>query len=149
MIRFFFYAVAALALNGIGGCKKDALAAPSNEIIGSWDWVASSGGLTGRQTHTPASTGIATTWVFKSDGTFQQYDTQQGTSRLVESTTFSLGSTHSIYTGQPTRSLTINRHADGPTGTAHPVTYVIQAVGERLEIADNNPDGFGYTYRRK
>ncbi|MGI4823083.1 MAG: hypothetical protein ACRYFV_17885 [Janthinobacterium lividum] len=44
-------------------------------ILGEWHWVSSQGGLTGKQTYTPASTGTTTTWVFKADGTYQLHTT--------------------------------------------------------------------------
>ena len=132
------------------GCKKNKDANPlglDNKIFGEWEWVSTIGGLTGNQTSTPASTGVTTTWVFKSDSTFQQYDTRQGVSRLAESTTFSIRSARSIYTGQTTQTLRINRHVSGPT--VQPATFIIQEIGTQLKIADNFPDGFGQTYHRK
>jgi hypothetical protein len=152
-------ALASLSLLLIStSCEKNTLTDPTpaavseNDISGEWEWVKAVGGLTGNQTYTPSSTGIATTWVFKSDSTFQQYDTRQGVTQLTESTTFSIGSARSIYTGQITKTLRINRHVSGgspSTSVVQPVTYLIEKRGTELKIEDNYADGFGRTYRRK
>ncbi|TFZ62606.1 hypothetical protein E4631_24845 [Hymenobacter sp. UV11] len=138
-------------------CEKSTATDPTpavseNNISGEWEWVKTVGGLTGNQTYTPSSTGVATKWVFKPDSTFQQYDTRQGVTQLTESTTFSIRSARSIYTGQPTQALRINRHvsAGSPsTLVIQPVIYIIEELGTELKIADNYADGFGQTYRRK
>ncbi|WP_426062278.1 hypothetical protein, partial [Hymenobacter sp. B1770] len=105
-------------------------------------------GMTGRQTLTPASTGIAVRWVFTPDSTFQAYETRQGTTRQTKSGTYSLGSVRSIYTGQAARALRFTPLPGSPV-TAGPETYVMEELGAHLRLADNNPDGFGHTYRRK
>ena len=155
MKRFLFCVATALLAVSTGACTKEATApaeVSGTEIYGEWDWVRTSGGLTGNQTYTPASTGVATRWVFKTDGTFQQYDTQQGSTRLTQSTTFTLGTAGSIHTGQPARALTINRQVPGPTPnttSVQPVTYIIQGLGTQLVVSDNYADGFGSTYQRR
>ncbi|MFD1469277.1 hypothetical protein ACFQ48_13680 [Hymenobacter caeli] len=154
MKRFLFCVATALLAGSTGACTKEG-AGPAEvsgtEIYGEWDWVHSVGGIAGL-TYTPASTGVATRWVFKTDGTFQEYDTQQGTTRLVQSTTFAIGSAGSIHTGQPAQTLIINRQVPGPTPnttSVQPVTYVIQGLGAQLVVADNYADGFGSTYQRR
>jgi hypothetical protein len=140
------------------GCEKSTEPEPAptevagNELIGEWEWVQTVGGLTGGQTYTPISSGAAIKWVFKADSTFQQYTTRQGVTQLTESTTFSVRSARSIYNGQPGRTLRINRHvSSGVSGppVVQPVTYLVLTLGAKLELADNNPDGFTQTYRRK
>lgn len=123
-----------------------------NELTGEWEWVKTVGGITGSQTYTPASSGAAITWVFKADSTFQQYTTRQGVTQLTESTTLSVRSARSIYNGQLTRTLRINCHLSGGASSppvVQPVTYLLEALGTELKLADNNPDGFTQTYRRK
>ena len=151
---YSLFALAGLSLlTASSGCKKNTTndPVPVADISGEWNWVTTIGGLTGNQTYTPASTGVAIKWIFKPDSTFQQYNTRQGVAQLTESTTFSIGSTRSIYTGQIARTLRINRHVSGGspnTSVVQPVTYIIEELGTELRIADNYPDGFGQTYRR-
>lgn len=140
------------------GCEKTTEPEPAltevagNELIGEWEWVQTVGGLTGGQTYTPMSSGTAVKWVFKADSTFQQYTTRQGVTQLTESTTFSVRSARSIYSGQLARALRINRHVSGGASSppiVQPITYLVAALGAELKLADNNPDGFTQTYRRK
>lgn len=142
----FLFRAALSLLPLLPGCAKST--GPGNGLVGEWEWVRSQGGMTGKQTDTPASTGVAVRWVFAPDSTFQAYETRQGTTRQTESGTYSLGAVRSIYTGQSIRAL---RFAPLP-GTAVPagvVTYVIEELGTQLVLAYNYPDGFGHTYRRR
>jgi hypothetical protein len=98
------------------------------------------GELTGKQTYSPASTGSTATWVFKADDTYERRISQAGGASLTETGTFSLGSTKSIYSGQPARALTLSgKQAQ---------TFVIQERTSRLILADNRYDGFRHTYER-
>ena len=147
LFRFPFLFRAALSLLPLlPGCAKPA--GPDNGLVGEWAWVRSQGGMTGAQTYTPASTGVAVRWVFTSDSTFQAYETRQGATRQTESGTYSLGSVRSIYNGQSARAL---RFAPIPSRAVpgRAVTYVLEELGAQLILADNNPDGFGHTYRRR
>ena len=98
------------------------------------------GGITGKQTHTPASTGSTDTWVLRADSTYELRTTQPGGGQTTVTGTFSLGSVKSIYSGQPARSLTLR--------SKQPQTFVIQELTSRLVLADNYYDGFGHTYER-
>jgi hypothetical protein len=160
MKHFLICALVALVAAGTSACSTEA-PAPSdftgdpssrNDIVGEWNWKSTDGGFSGKQHYTPASTGTATKWVFQRNGTFQQYDTTQGVTRLVETTTFSLGAKRSIYTGQPAQTLIINRHvtqSGTATGQVEPQEFIIQELDQQLIIADNYYDGFGHTYERK
>lgn len=137
-----YCAFAVLIAVSTTACQKSnpAPAVTDQGIIGEWHWVSSIGGITGKQTQTPASTGIATTLVFKSDSTFQRSTTQTGSTPLTETGTFSLGAIRSIYSGQPARALTLRGK--------QPQTFIIQELTTRLVLADNYYDGFGHTYQR-
>lgn len=150
--------LASWSLLTLTSCEKSSGTEPApvevseNGISGEWEWVQTVGGMTGNQTYTPASSGVALKWVFKADSTFQEYTTRQGMTQLTESTTFSIGSARSIYNGQLSQALRINRHMNGGASSpsvVQPATYLIEALGTELKIADNNPDGFSQTYRRK
>ena len=74
------------------------------------------------------------------DSTYQRRTRQAGGALLTETGTFSLGSTKSIYSGQPARALTLRgKQAQ---------TFVVQELTSRLVLADNYYDGFGHTYER-
>ena len=142
----FFFRAALSLLPLLPRCAKPT--GPGNSLVGEWEWVRSQGGMTGTQTHTPASTGVAVRWVFAPDSTFQAYETRQDTTRQTEAGTYSLGSVRSFYTGQSTRALRF-APLPGTAVPARPVTYVIEELGAQLGLADNCPDGFGHTYRRR
>jgi hypothetical protein len=137
-----YCALAALLAVSTTACQKAGVAPATADhgLIGEWHWVSSTGGLTGKQTSTPASTGATITWVFKPDSTYQRVTTQAGGTPLTDRGTFSLGSVKSIYSGQLAQSLTLlGKQAQ---------TFLIEELTPRLVLADNAYDGFGHTYER-
>lgn len=142
MLRATFLTAAALLALGAAACQQ-AVVSPKGgtSLVGEWHWVSSTGGLTGNQTYTPASTGTEEKWVFRADSTYQVYATKQGTTQLTKSGTFSLGPAPSIYTGQPARALYLGGRQARPA-------IIEELSSTRLRLADNYPDGFGSTYER-
>jgi hypothetical protein len=142
MLRIGYCALAVLFAICASACQK-ADVAPANtdqSIVGEWHWVSSVGGLTGKQTYTPASTGSTETWVLKADSSYQRRISQPSGAQTTETGTFSLGSVKSIYSGQPARTLTLRGKQSQ--------TFVIQELTSRLVLADNWYDGFGHMYER-
>ncbi|MGI4872437.1 MAG: hypothetical protein ACRYFX_14815 [Janthinobacterium lividum] len=134
-----FYAVAAF-LASITACQQEAVTPSTTGIIGEWNWVSCTGGFSGKENLTPATTGTTIKWLFKTDSTVQMYTTKQGVLQPTETGVFSLGTTRSIYSGQPARSLTIRR--------MQPEIYVIKSLGSQLVLQDNYPDGFERIFQR-
>ncbi len=135
-------ALAALLAVSTTACRKAGVEpAPADQgLLGAWHWVSSTGGFTGKQTYTPASTGAIITWLFKPDNTYQSVTTQVGGTQVTDTGTYSLGSVKSIYSGQSAQSLTLHGKQSQ--------TFVIEEVSTRLVLADNAYDGFGHTYER-
>jgi hypothetical protein len=122
-------------------CQRKTDASPTTQsLLGEWHWVATTGGFTGRQTYTPASTGTTETWVFNADSTYRHYTSRLGSPPVTETGAFSLGSVKSIHSGQAARALILR----GPAGQ----TFVLEEVTTRLALSDNIYDGFSYTYER-
>jgi hypothetical protein len=138
----YFCALAALLIFSISACQKSSVTPTlaDQAIIGEWRWASSAGGLTGKQTYTPASTGSTDTWVFSADSTYQRHTTSSRSAQLTETGTFSLGSIKSIYSGQPARALILRGKQSQ--------TFITQEVTARLVLADNHYDGFKHTYER-
>ena len=61
-------------LAGSSSCKKEPGPA---KIFGDWQWVSSTGGFTGKQVYTPASTNLSRTLSFTRDSMFVQCDNGQ------------------------------------------------------------------------
>ncbi len=135
-----FYPLAALLLLGTTACRRTDATPADQGIMGEWHWVSTVGGLTGKQTYTPASTGSTQTWVFNSDSTYRYVYTPPSGSPVTTTGTFSVGSVKSIYTGQPSRALVLR----GPQAQ----TFIVQELATRLILADNHYDGFTLTYER-
>jgi hypothetical protein len=134
------YTLAALLILGTTACQRTDAPPADQGIMGEWHWVSTVGGLTGKQTYTPASTGSTETWVFKSDSTYQHAITRQGSTSVTEMGTFSLGSVRSIHTGQAARALVLRGQ--------QAQTFLLEEVSTRLALSDNYYDGFGHTYER-
>ncbi|TVT37378.1 hypothetical protein FNT36_23540 [Hymenobacter setariae] len=141
-MQYTSYCALATLLAVGAACQKASVspAATDQRIVGEWHWVSSMGGISGKQNHTPASTGSTDTWVLKADSTYQRRTTQPGGAQTTETGTFSLGSIKSIYTGQPARALTLR--------SKQPQTFVVLELTPRLVLGDNYYDGFAHTYER-
>jgi hypothetical protein len=139
-MTYISYPLVALLILGTTACQRTDATPADQGIMGEWHWVSTVGGLTGKQTYTPASTGSNETWVFKADSTYQRDITRQGGTLVKEQGTFSLGSVKSIHTGQATRALILRGQ--------QAQTFLLEEVSTRLALSDNYYDGFGHTYER-
>jgi hypothetical protein len=137
-----YCALAALLALSTTACQKAGVdpATADPGLSGEWHWVSSTGGFTGKQTNTPASTGATITWVFKPDNTYQRVTTPAAGTPLTETGTFSLGPVKSIYSGQSAQALTLQ----GKLAQ----TFILEELTSRLVLADNVYDGFKHTYQR-
>jgi hypothetical protein len=145
MKRFALLLVSS-ALLGSSSCKKEE--GPS-DLLGDWQWVSSTGGITGKQVYTPASTNLSRTLSFRGDSLFVQCD--NGSCSVP--TKFTSRLERSYITGEQTLILTLRRRlyfAPPDTGF-HTLLdrYSIQEVSKTLRIIQDRPDGFIEVYQRK
>jgi hypothetical protein len=78
-----FFTIVLFCLVSLDCSKEEAPTAPTpTGIYGSWNWIESTGGISGNQVLTPASVGYSIRISFTTDGTFQRFrnDTLVGTS---------------------------------------------------------------------
>lgn len=133
-------------LLGSGSCKKEP--GPS-EIFGDWQWVSSTGGFTGKEVYTPASTNSSRTLSFSRDSMFVQCDDGQ----CSIPTKFTSRMERSYLTGEQALILTIRRRiylAPPDTGFDTIINrYNVEEVSNALRIHQERPDGFEETYQRK
>ena len=138
-----------IVLGSVSGCQKEPAAPSAPEIFGNWEWVSSRGGITGREVHTPANTGLARTMSFKRDSMFVQCENGQCT----VPTKFTSRLERSQFTGEPTLILTIRRRFYlAPPDTGFHVLlsrYSIRSAADTLRITQEKPDGFEEVYQRK
>ena len=146
MKRFAHLLVVSSALLGSSSCKKEAGPA---ELFGDWQWVSSTGGFTGKQVYTPASTNTARTLSFSRDSLFVQCDN----GKCSVPTKFTSRLERSYITGEQTLILTLRRriYLALPDTGFHTILdrYSIQGVSQTLRIQQDGPDGFTEVYHRK
>jgi hypothetical protein len=145
MKRFILPLLTTVLLNN-SGCKKEA--GPS-EIFGDWQWVSSTGGSTGKQVFTPASTNSSRTLSFGRDSLFVQCEKGQ----CSVPTKFTSRMERSYITGEQTLILTIRRriYLALPDTSFQTILdrYSIQEVSKKtLRIVQDGPDGFIEVYQR-
>ena len=104
-------------------------------LIGTWSWVSSSGGITGTTT-TPASTGKNIDLKFTSDGKYFYY-----TNGIVTSEgTYKFSTQKSIVDGTYKKSIDFSTSGE----------MVIEKIDNtNLYLSDNYYDGFGSIYIKK
>lgn len=132
-------------LLGNGSCKEDP--GPS-EIFGDWQWVSHTGGFTGKQVYTPASTNSSRTLSFGRDSMFVECINGQCT----RPTKFTSRMERSFFDGEQHLILTIRLKIYlAPPDTTHTLLhrYSIREVSRTLRIAQEWPDGFVEIYQRK
>ena len=132
-------------LAGSSSCKKEPGPA---EIFGDWQWVSSTGGITGKEVYTPKSINLSRTLSFTRDSMFVQCDNGQ----CSVPTRFSSRTARSFLTGKPALILTIRRKVYlAPPDTVHTILdhYNLMEVSRTLRIDQESPDGFVEIYRRK
>lgn len=145
MKRFVGLVLGVFLLGG-SSCKKEA--GPS-ELFGDWQWISSTGGFTGKQVYTPASTNLSRTVSFGRDSMFVQCDN----GHCTVPTKFTSRTERSYLTGEPALILTIRRriYLAPPDTGFHTILdrYSVQEISNTLRIHEDGPDGFAETYYRK
>lgn len=130
--------IAGLAIVLFAGCHssghpKDPDAVGTSDILGSWAWVESTGGIAGI-TKTPQSSGESWTIEFRKDGTYREVRNGQETTG-----TYGIEKRASIFDHEMRPAIVIQGRADqipGRTGK------------DRLTLSDNVYDGFNNTFVR-
>lgn len=145
-MKHFVCLTLGILLLGSSGCKKEAGPA---EIFGDWQWVSSTGGFTGKQVYTPASTNSSRTLSFSRDSMFVQCD--DGQCDKPSRFTYKMG--RSIFDGKQHLILTLHRKiylAPPDTGFQTILSrYSIREISNSLRIDQESPDGFIEIYQRK
>ena len=114
---------------------SDKVLLESNEIIGTWNWASSSGGIAG-VTYTPESTGENIVLEFTPDSIYREYKNDT----LVVETEFSIIISESIYVQDSTKIITFD------PGII-PRSIVFDSPND-LTLRDEVYDGFINHYRR-
>lgn len=130
------------------GCSSDAVPTPpAGDIVGAWEWQRTTGGLTGREETTPASTGARVTLELYAD---EQYAGFRDGQRVQEGT-YALTRRESIYTQTEEPYITFTPTGEGGNEPLYGVFSGIIAVDstDQLTLSDNNYDGFGSRFTRR
>jgi hypothetical protein len=134
------------ALLASSSCQKEAGPA---ELFGNWQWVSSTGGFTGKQVYTPASSNLSRTLSFSRDSLFVQCDN----GKCTGPTKFTSRLERSYITGEQTLILTLRRRLylalPDTSYTTILDRYRIQEVSQTLRLIQDGPDGFTEVYYRK
>lgn len=145
MKRFVGLVLGVFLLGG-SSCKK---AAGPSELFGDWQWVSSTGGITGKEVYTPASTNSSRTLSFNRDSLFVQCDDGQ----CSVPTKFTSRTATSFLTGKSALILTIRRriYLAPPDTGFHTIInrYNLEELSNTLRIHQKRPDGFEEIYHRK
>ena len=107
----------------------------TNEIMGTWNWVSSSGGIAG-VTYTPESTGDNIVLEFTPDSIYREYLNDS----LIVETGFSIVVAKSIYEHDSTKMISFNQGMISRS--------IVFDSPNDLVLRDEVYDGFSSHYRR-
>ena len=114
-----------------------------SDLIGSWDWVSTTGGFTGKLNETPTSTGTAVRLDLLANGRY----TIAADSDEQARGTYTITMQRSIYSGEEDRFITYSEDLPA-VGVAF--SGIIRLVGvDSLTIGDNHHDGVGSLFVRR
>lgn len=108
----------------------------TNYIYGSWDWLETSGGISGKEKSTPETEGSSQRLLFHENGIAEFYQDET----LMEGVPFHIEKGKSIYS-EENADLIIYKGYRG----VFVITYLSK---DTLILGDNNYDGFSSTYTR-
>lgn len=114
-------------------CSDDVL--KTNEIMGTWNWISSSGGIAG-VTYTPESTGENIILEFTPDSIYREYRNDT----LIIETGFRIILSKSIYSQDSTKMIELESGVFNRS-------YVFDSPND-LILRDEMYDGFSSHYRR-
>jgi hypothetical protein len=126
-------ALMVLACCHAGGGIKDADSQDRPDIVGSWTWVESTGGI-GGVTKTAESSGETWTLEFRKDGTYRE--TRLGEERVGR---YTIADRTSIFDHEMRPALLIEGRLD---------QIIARPDGQRLFLSDNAADGFNNIFVR-
>ncbi len=133
-----------LLLLSICSCSPKAeVSFEGSDLIGSWDWVSTGGGFTGKLNETPASTGTTVRLDLLANGRYTIAEDGDEHSQG----TYTITLQRSIYSGGEDRYITYSDDLP-PVGVAF--SGIIRLVGvDSLTISDNSHDGIGSLFARR
>ncbi len=140
IITIFILAISFISCSSESDSKSD-----SSGIYGKWNWVGTDGGIAFHLHSTPASTGNSIQLSLNKDNTFSI--TKDG--KIVASGKFDLTEQKSISTGEMKSFITCNitDNIQEPLNIATR-GIITNSESNKLEIAENNPDGIGSSFVR-
>ena len=138
MFRFMSLLIALGLISFCNQPTEPTYASDEEKILGDWNWLSSSGGITGRVTETPETRGYHQTYIFAADDTLSIFRADT----LIWRTFYMLGIGSTIF-GDSVSVIVIYNKSDPPTWR-----YVFEG-NDTLVLVDNAYDGFGHGFKRK
>lgn len=115
------------------GAPKDPTSDATPNIVGTWSWVESTGGIAG-VTKTPESSGETWTIEFRKDGTFREVHNKEG-----RTGTYEIAARESIFDHEARPALLIDGELE---------RIILRPDSQTLHLNDNVYDGFGNRFTR-
>lgn len=106
-------------------------------LCGTWEWVRSSGGFTGKQNYTPESVGYTKQLRFSSEGKYQEY----------HGNTLAVSSRYSVEMKKTRWGYQDVICFSDTTGSLHE-KVIMKLSRTTLHLSDPYPDGYGHIYIR-
>jgi hypothetical protein len=149
--QLLYLLVSSVALAGVSCQKNDSADTPAPAVPAAsavleteWEWTSSVGGIAGKLEQTPANSGRTERYVFKADGTCQQYANGQ----QMQSGTYTRGPQTSLLYHDQRDMITVSLSAPaGPAAIAK--RYMVDRLSaQELVLREDVYDGFVKTYRK-
>ncbi|MBS4027875.1 MAG: hypothetical protein KGZ58_04470 [Ignavibacteriales bacterium] len=154
---FFLFLIYTISIHSQDDSEKIQLY--SKNIIGSWVWKHSSGGLSGHEFNTPENLGLNKKWIFTSEGEFIELinnDTSNNYNSYIFETNQSVIDHNNILMLKTFYTLEENKFVSNKINQNHllkrmlPEYYLIgRLTKDTLTIGDNAYDGMGHLFVRE
>jgi hypothetical protein len=120
----------------LGACQPLKVS-PTHPIIGTWQWISTTGGFSGRASSTPQTTGYTQSLELTKKGKYRKFRANQ----LVEEKRYGVANELTIFKTEPLEVVRFRNKMQNQV--------ILYLKNDSLVLSDNHYDGYSHLYVRK
>lgn len=131
-----------LAIGFISCSPNDEIKIDNSDLVGTWNWISTDGGLANQIHETPASTGKIIKFHLKKDYTYSIIKNENE----ILNGSYKLSIKKSIYSGKMVRYIQYSENKNLQNIVINGIITIYET--NKLDISDNNYDGIGSGFEK-